>query len=341
MKQLKCSVLLFCLIIGMNSVKAQTSNGLQLRSAISNNEHSVDRQELTQNQLICAQEEIAKLQENNYNLKKTLASLENEISKLKQEKLALQNDANIVLINSLNKNNADKINELSLLIEQNKKDLEDKNSLINQKELLIADLQNKIVLSNRENDNSIKISELNSQLNTEKTNLLEKNSIISQKEQELSALKQQISNYENKITELTGQIAIINDKMAQKEKEFVLIKQTNQTQSNLSNNNDDMMISKLKEQMASDSESSAMLYYNLAKVYEKQNDYKNAINCYEKTLESNPKYTKAYCDIGLAYAESKNYEQAIVNLEMYAKTSTNPEEIKVITNFISQLKKNV
>ncbi|KKM18164.1 hypothetical protein LCGC14_1668490, partial [marine sediment metagenome] len=52
--------------------------------------------------------------------------------------------------------------------------------------------------------------------------------------------------------------------------------------------------------------------------YEHLNDLENAKHAYEKTLEINPKHTKAYYNLANIYKQSENLDKAI---EYYIKTT--------------------
>ncbi len=57
--------------------------------------------------------------------------------------------------------------------------------------------------------------------------------------------------------------------------------------------------------------SRAISHYNRGTEYMNQEEYDQAILCFDKAIEIKPKFAQAYCDRGSAYKEQDRLEQAI------------------------------
>ena len=74
----------------------------------------------------------------------------------------------------------------------------------------------------------------------------------------------------------------------------------------------------------------ASAYNNLGVAYSNQNNYEEAISSYKKAIELNSEYASAYYNLGVAYSNQKNYEEAISS---YKKAiEFNPEYASAYNN---------
>ena len=79
-------------------------------------------------------------------------------------------------------------------------------------------------------------------------------------------------------------------------------------------------------------------YFNLAKAYEEEKNYKKAIENYRLAVGANSNYIPAYGNLGLIYTEIGNYDSAIKIFEKYIELSDNLEEKRILKEFIRKIR---
>ena len=79
-------------------------------------------------------------------------------------------------------------------------------------------------------------------------------------------------------------------------------------------------------------------YFNLAKAYEEEKQYKKAIENYMLAIGVNSMYIPAYGNLGLIYTEIGNYENAVTIFEKYIELSDNQDEKEIIEEFIRKIR---
>ncbi|MFH0702748.1 MAG: tetratricopeptide repeat protein [bacterium] len=94
---------------------------------------------------------------------------------------------------------------------------------------------------------------------------------------------------------------------------------------------------KALEYMKENKTASVVFYYNLAKAYQDIKNYQQAIENYKIILNIEPDFGKAYCQLGIVYAEIRDYENSIKAFKKYLNYLNNPEELNIIEKFIVKI----
>jgi len=294
-------------------------------------------------QLLSAQDEIAKLQEDNYNLKQSLEQKQKSLETLNLYKTSFEE-----ILQSKN-------NEITALNEKIKK-IEQTNA------------NNASIARN----NYLKeISNLKNQYEQEKQTILkDKEAALTAKNSEILTLKQQLALNRQEITKLENKITSLNDELSRTKQNLVALenshseqraslqdnlalwqskaqfleKQLNQAkvsiknaQTSSSESINDIAMKYVKEYSAKE----PIYHISLAKAYQEQSNPTKAAEQFEKALSLNPNQHSIYKDLGLTYAEAGLYNKSIENFEKYLQYANNPEEIILIRNFVRKLRTNI
>jgi len=320
-------------------------------------------------QLLCAQDEIIKLQEANQKLVKSLSESEMKSKLLEKQKLSLEQEiiSRVKQLEELSKqtsikvNNtsSNEINELKNQISVYLKKIEDMSmqlvslnnelnkvkmeyssanlkldNTVNDKDSQISLLKNQLAFSERQiQDFSYKITALNS--NLEKTKEVYTSAIARQKELEnLVAMANKRADDIScekmaRITELTKELALYKTNNA--------ASVVNKAAVNTEYQKPVAAVSSV----IVDNTKSEEDYFNIAKAYQDAKDYKEAINNYKRAIALNASFGRAYKELGLVYAQIGDYNNAGYSLKKCLYYSNNPREREVLRNFISNIERYI
>ena len=256
------------------------------------------------NQLISAQNEISNLQEINYNQKKSLAEKDNIIAIMQEQKTLLEK----TLANN---------DEQSKKLTSESKQVSD---LITSKDKKISELEDQNT-AYKEQINALyqKTAGINDELEKAKAKITD------------SDEKEKLTASVN--TELQNNIVFWRSKAENLEKKLADTRILNVNSANILNN----AVKYLKEEKGT----SSIFYFNLARAYQDAKDFPRAIENYKLALDNNPDFGKAYCQLGLAYAETGDYENSLKSFKNYLKYTNNSEEVDVVRGFIAKLEKSM
>ncbi|EKE04526.1 MAG: hypothetical protein ACD_20C00052G0001 [uncultured bacterium] len=278
-------------------------------------------------QLLCAQNEIEKLQETNYQLKNNLTTKEQQIKELAQSSRSNQE---VITTLNVKDNEIDKLKMLVTTYEQKIENLaqinNSKATILNTKDDKISELKALAVNYQQQ------VEGLTSQL----TNITN----------ELNKTKENYLTYSQKNTQL------ISDNMKLHESYLDLQSKITSLQSKVEENQnayeraaesykDQEPYLKAVDYLKKDKNNAAIFYFNLAKVYQDNKNYQKTIENYNIALEMNPNFAEAYRELGIAYAEYGSFKNSVKTLNTYLKYSNNPKEEQLIRNFISKIEKAV
>ena len=237
----------------------------------------------------------------------------------------------------------------SLLEQKSLQDKENSQTSIqnirNDKNREISDLQQKLDFYEKKTETlSNNLIILNSELNLLKHSppaLTGKQSPIQNKDYEIKLsdsskiqnLENVVSIYQNKVKNLYSELEKVNNELITTKSKLISTQNNDQQDTN----KEKEVYIRAMEYLKNDNPSSAILYYNLAKAYQDIKDYPHSIENYKLALNYNPKLIIVYRDMGMAFAEQKDYENSSINFKKYLEYTDNPEEKRVIQQFLSKL----
>jgi DNA repair exonuclease SbcCD ATPase subunit len=274
-------------------------------------------------QLLCAQNEIAKIQETNQNLAKILSQSEVNIQLLKNENNLLKQDV-------INKDKYiaelqnQKINNTNTVVNEQLLNLNNKNISLNNELVKIKEMyeiaQNKLINKERQLVTAQNQTELQFQISELKKQTNEKNSQITNLKNELSREKSSLIstklNYENILKEKNTQIALMQSELALNENE---IQNSATTINNLNNElnriktamQSEVNRSKIAEEIIQSKE--ILLKQMKDELQQSKTQNVKEVSNEQAVYTVNIKTAYDYFNIAKAYQNAKDYKEAINN----------------------------